>query len=158
MQVRWMIRRDMREILEIERECFPDGPWNEEDFLVHLRQRNCIGMIAESGGQIVGYMVYELHKNSLRLLNFAVAKGCWRSGVGSTLMHKLHGKLSQQRRRYIEVDVIETNDDMHLFLKAMGFTCMGVLRQPWEDNDRDAYAFRYDRETSAVRPEQARSK
>ncbi len=44
-QIRWMIRRDMAEVLRIERESF-EYHWTEEDFLCCLRQRNCIGMVA----------------------------------------------------------------------------------------------------------------
>ena len=40
--VRWMVRRDMPEVLEIEGESF-DFPWSEEDFIRCLRQRDCSG-------------------------------------------------------------------------------------------------------------------
>ena len=44
--IRWMIRRDMPEVLDIENQAF-EFPWTEEDFIRCLRQRNCIGMVAE---------------------------------------------------------------------------------------------------------------
>ena len=44
--IRWMIRRDMSDVLEIENNSF-EFPWFEEDFIRCLRQRNCIGMVAE---------------------------------------------------------------------------------------------------------------
>src|SRR5687768_6635477 len=53
--IRWMIRRDMPEVLSIETQCF-EFPWTEEDFLRCLRQRNCIGMVAEQGEKVVGFM------------------------------------------------------------------------------------------------------
>ena len=68
--IRWMIRRDMPEVLAIEHASF-DFPWCEEEFLRVLRQRNCIGMVAEVGEQVVGFMIYELHKNKLHVLDFA---------------------------------------------------------------------------------------
>ena len=43
--IRWMIRRDMVDVLDIESAAF-EFPWSEEDFIRCLRQRNCIGMIA----------------------------------------------------------------------------------------------------------------
>ena len=64
--IRWMIRRDMPEVLQIEQESF-DYSWTEEDFLRCLRQRNCIGMVAEQGEKVVGFMIYELHKNKLHI-------------------------------------------------------------------------------------------
>ena len=69
--IRWMIRRDMPEVLAIEEQCF-EFPWSEEDFIRCLRQRNCIGMVAEHSERVVGFMIYELHKNRLHILNFAV--------------------------------------------------------------------------------------
>ena len=62
-----MIRRDMPEVLDIEHASF-EFPWSEEDFIRCLRQRNCIGMVAEHGERVVGFMIYELHKTKLHIL------------------------------------------------------------------------------------------
>ena len=71
-QIRWMIRRDMADVLRIERASF-EQEWSEEDFLNCLRQRNCIGMVAEHDNEVVGFMVYGLHKSRLQIMNFSVA-------------------------------------------------------------------------------------
>ena len=91
--IRWMIRRDMAEVLEIENEGF-EFPWSEDDFIRCLRQRNCIGMVAEHEDRVVGFMIYELHKTRLHLLNFAVGKDFRRRGVGAQMLAKLIAKLS----------------------------------------------------------------
>ncbi len=44
--IRWMIRRDMPEVLAIEATSF-EFPWLDDDFVRTLRRRNCIGMVAE---------------------------------------------------------------------------------------------------------------
>src|SRR5262249_56138096 len=80
--IRWMIRRDMPEVLQTEQESF-EFAWTEEDFLRCLRQRNCIGMVAEQGEKVVGFMIYELHKAKPHILNFAVHPGWRRLGVGA---------------------------------------------------------------------------
>ena len=72
LHIRWMIRRDLPTVLEIEESNF-EFPWTEDDFLRCLRQRNCIGMVVELDDEIVGFMIYELHTNRLHILNFAVA-------------------------------------------------------------------------------------
>lgn len=81
-QIRWLIRRDMEDVLRIERSSF-DNPWTDDNFLKCLRQRNCIGMVAEQDFEIVGYMIYELHKSKIHILNFAVDPICRRVGVGT---------------------------------------------------------------------------
>jgi ribosomal-protein-alanine N-acetyltransferase len=75
--IRWMIRRDLAEVQAIENESF-EFAWQEEDFLRCLRQRNCIGMVVEQDDRVVGFMIYELHKTRLHVLNFAVAADCRR--------------------------------------------------------------------------------
>ncbi len=146
-QIRWMIRRDMNEVLEIERDSF-DFHWTEEDFLCCLRQRNCIGMVAEHAGEVVGFMIYELHKTRLHILNFAVAADFCRSGIGTQMIDKLVSKLSQQRRKEIMLEVRETNLSAQLFFQDQGFLAMGVLRDHYDDSQEDAYLMSYRSDTS----------
>lgn len=141
-QIRWLIRRDMPEVLAIEQASF-EYAWTEEDFLSCLRQRNCIGMVAEREGRIVGFMIYELHKQRLRLLNFAVAVDARRGRVGTQMVRRLIDKLSQQRRREIMLEVRETNLAAQLFYKSMGFVALGVLRDRYDDTTEDAYLMRF---------------
>lgn len=79
-QIRWMIRRDMPQVLEIENASFPI-PWTEEEFIDCLSQRNCIGMVAERHERIAGFMIYELQKSKLHVLNFAVHPEFRRQGL-----------------------------------------------------------------------------
>jgi ribosomal-protein-alanine N-acetyltransferase len=53
--IRWMIRRDLPEVLRIENAAFP-FPWSESDFLRCLRQRNTIGMSVEYDDRFVGFL------------------------------------------------------------------------------------------------------
>lgn len=141
-QIRWMIRRDMPEVLEIERQSF-EFAWTEEDFLCCLRQRNCIGMVAECSEQVVGFMLYELLKSQLHILNFAVSRDFHRCGVGRAMVAKLINKLSQQRRQELVLHTRESNLFAQLFFKSQGFTACGVIRKYYEDTDEDAYRMRY---------------
>lgn len=141
-QIRWLIRRDMQDVLAIERACFAH-PWTEEDFLCCLRQRNCIGMVAEQDHRIVGFMIYELHKSKLRILNFASASDVRRQSVGSQMIRRLVDKLSQQRRSEIMVEVRETNLDAQFFFRSQGFRAVCVLRSHYDDTYEDAYVMQY---------------
>lgn len=140
--IRWMIRRDMPEVLHIERESY-DYPWLEEDFLRCLRQRNCIGMVAELGEKVVGFMIYELHKTKLHILNFAVDPDYRRRGVGTQMVAKLISKLSAHRRTSIMLEARESNLSAQLFFRENGFRAVCVLREYFEDTGEDAYAMQY---------------
>src|SRR5437016_1703770 len=125
--IRWMIRRDMPEVLQIEQQSF-EFAWTEEDFLRCLRQRNCIGMVAEHGEKVVGFMIYELHKAKLHILNFAVHAAWRRLAVGSQMVAKLISKLSSHRRTRITLEVRETNLPAQLFFSKQNFRAVKVLR------------------------------
>ncbi len=140
--IRWMIRRDMTEVLDIERESF-EFPWYEEDFIRCLRQRNCIGMVAEHGERVVGFMIYELHKSRLHILNFAVADAFRSRDVGRQMAEKLISKLSSQRRTKISLEVRETNLPAQMFFKQLGFRATSVLRSYYEDSPEDAYLMQF---------------
>ncbi|MEN1679908.1 MAG: ribosomal protein S18-alanine N-acetyltransferase [Planctomycetota bacterium] len=148
-----MIRRDMPEVLGIEQSAF-EFPWLEEDFIRCLRQRNCIGMVAEHGEQVVGFMIYELHKTRLHILNFAVHADSRRRGVGEQMAGKLIGKLSSQRRTQITLEVRETNLAAQLFFKEAGFRATNVLRDFYEDSTEDAYLMRFDHQALAAEANQ----
>ncbi len=149
LQIRWLIRRDMPEVLAIEQESF-DYSWTEEEFLCILRQRNCIGMVAEIDHEIVGFMIYELHKSNLYVLNFAVAKEYRHQGIGTRMVQRLVDKLSLQRRKEILLEVRERNLSAQLFFKSQNFYAVTVLRNHYDDTSEDAYIMRYQLETNAV--------
>jgi [ribosomal protein S18]-alanine N-acetyltransferase len=140
--IRWMIRRDMAEVLEIEQKSF-EFPWSEDDFIRCLRQRNCIGMVAEMDDRVVGFMIYELHKTRLHILNFAVHPDHRSRHVGTQMVEKLVGKLSSQRRNRILLEVRETNLIAQVFFRSAGFRAISVLREFYEDTPEDAYLMEY---------------
>jgi ribosomal-protein-alanine N-acetyltransferase len=140
--IRWMIRRDMQEVLQTEQESF-QVPWTEDDFLHCLRQRNCIGMVAECGDQVVGHVIYELHRNRLHILNLAIHPQHRRHHVGAQIMNKLIGKLSSHRRARITLEIRESNLVAQLFLKALGFVATKVVKNYYEDTGEDAYFMEY---------------
>jgi [ribosomal protein S18]-alanine N-acetyltransferase len=140
--IRWMIRRDMPDVLRIEHGSY-DYPWTEEDFLRCLRQRNCIGMVAEQGERVVGFMIYELHKTKLHILDFAVHPAQQREGIGAQMIQKLASKLSSHRRTAITLEVRETNLAGQQFFRAAGFKATKVLRERFDDTGEDAYLLQY---------------
>ena len=140
--IRWMIRRDMADVLRTEHQSF-EYAWTEDDFLRCLRQRNCIGMVAEHNDRIVGFMIYELHKTRLHVLNFAVAPAYRRSGIGAQMVGKLIGKLSSHRRSKITLAVRERNLPAQVFFRTQDFKAVRVLRNYYEDSGEDAFLMEY---------------
>ena len=127
-----MIRADMKAVLQVEADADVQDHWQEEDFLKQLRQRNSIGMIAERGDKLLGFMVYALEKSHLDVLRFAVAPEAHRTGVGRAMVDKLMGKLSPHRRTRIVFDVPEEVLPLQLFLRRVGLRAVRLLRSTQE--------------------------
>ena len=140
--IRWMIRGDTPAVLNIEAASF-ENPWSEDELTRTLRHREVIGMVAELADEVVGVMIYELHKNRLHVIDFAVAPTARRQGVGSAMVEKMVSKLSQERRNRITLEVRETNLSAQLFFKSQGFRAVRVLRDFYEEDDEDAYLMQY---------------
>jgi ribosomal-protein-alanine N-acetyltransferase len=145
--IRWMIKRDMEEVFAIENLSF-DHPWSEDDFLRCLRQRNCIGMVAEfntgKSWPVLGFMVYELHEKRLDLINFAVHPEWRLGGVATQMAAKLASKvLGSHRRSRIRLHVRESNLPAQLFFKGQGYRAIKIERGYYEDSGEDAYLMQF---------------
>lgn len=139
LQIRWMIRRELPRILTIDAESYLQ-PWDQEDFLNCLRERNCIGMVAATEtGVIAGYMIYEIHKTKLEMVRFAVHPEMRRQGIGRAMLAKLAMKLSQQRTQLL-VSCHERNLTAQKFMRACGMQAVAVNREAYLDGDSE-YVF-----------------
>ena len=140
-EIRWLIRSDMDEVLRIENESFCVNRWSEEEFLACLRQRNCIGVtIVRDYSEVLGFMIYQLSKQKLIILNMAVQPESRRQGYGRMSIERLKDKLHKQRRTSVQAHVTEDNLDAHLFFSKCGFRCEKTERG---DNGRDRLVFAY---------------
>lgn len=136
---RWMIARDMPSVLAIEAASFTD-PWDEAEFKHNLKQRNVISSVAEIGDDVIGFCVYELHKDRIHLTTLAVHPGYRRRSVGEQMLEHLIGKLESHRRKSLTVDVRETNLPAQLWLRACGLLCASVERHGYGAGE-DSYRF-----------------
>ena len=119
-EIRWMLRSDYPKVLDIEWRAY-DDPWTEEDIASWLSKRNCIGLVAEAGGKVCGYVVYTLHKKRLEIVNIAVDPQHEGKGIGSKIIDRLKYKLTvSTNRTEIKIIVSEYNDGVQLFLRRAG--------------------------------------
>lgn len=121
--LRWMIKSDHKRVLDIDNRI--EGGWqkfrSEAELRSILGRRNCIGMVAELDGVVVGFMVYELIGRMLVVTRFAVDFDHRSVGFGNYLLAKLFAKLSRHRhtlRMLVPDDML----DAHLWLSRHGFT------------------------------------
>lgn len=141
--IRWMIRRDLPRVLEIEHQSY-EFPWSERQFLAALRRSRCVGLVVEDGvGQIIGFALYELHRHSLEIIDLAIHSAHRRQKVGTELIDYLKQKMARQRRDRINVFVSEDSLPAQLFLKQAGLRATQVLPQYYDEDQCDAYLMTY---------------
>jgi ribosomal-protein-alanine N-acetyltransferase len=138
-KIRWMIHRDLADVLRIEWASFAE-PADEQELVKCLRQPHSIGMVAEDHeGRILGYMIYELYHSRINLLKIAVSPWERRQGVGRQMLETLSAKLQQQNRNRVQLTIRETHTEAQLFFRRQGYRCVSTLRNSLGDSSEDSY-------------------
>jgi len=119
-ELRWMIKRDLREVVAIDEISFM-LPWSEQYFRERLKFDKALGMVAVAGGKVVGYMVFECWPEHLGLIKISVHPDYRHQGIGTELIKRLKWKLAIHSRKKIitvasSVDLVAIN-----FFTALGF-------------------------------------
>lgn len=122
MKVRWMVRKDLADILEA-------APYlTEHGLLSLLRKHETICLVGEYGDKVICFTVYEPLKTRIKVRYLVVNEKWQTMGFGSLLLARLVGKLSD-RRPVLFVDVDERALGVQLWLKHRGFVATGVNRE-----------------------------
>jgi ribosomal-protein-alanine N-acetyltransferase len=137
---RWMIVRDVPEVLEIDTLSFR-RPWLRSDFHRKLKAHNAFGFVAEFESQIKGYIVYELGTSEIRVVRMAVHPDQRRSGIGEKFISRLISKLddTEKGRSEVIVDVPEECLYAQQLFKKLGFHAVEIIGQHAETFYRMKY-------------------
>ena len=142
-QIRYLVIRDLPQVLAIEQTCF-EFPWTEEEFRQCLQHHpNCLGIVAEHEGRVVGFAIYETPKSRIFITNIAVDPEFQRHNVARQMVQKLVERMIYQRRHKIVIEIRETNLSALLCFRALGFRASTVLKNFYEDQSEDTYVLQY---------------
>lgn len=137
--IRWYIRRDLDDYINIEKECFK-YPWLVNDFLRVFDNRKVSAFTAEYREKVIGYLVFEIRKKYLSIINLAIHPDFQRQGVATELIKNLKTRLSEGRTK-MKAEVADYNLDAHLFFKSQEFKAIKIVPQFFDGTD--AYKFVY---------------
>jgi ribosomal protein S18 acetylase RimI-like enzyme len=133
--LRWLITADLPAVLQIADDCL-GLQWDMEDFQECFRSLDTIGKVVEVQGLVIGFVIYQLDRDSREIIvkSIAVAPDWQRHGVGLSMVQSLDRKLSQGYDR-ISAMVPEGNLSLQLLLRGAGFRAVRVLRRWYGDED-----------------------
>lgn len=118
MTVRAWKYEDILRIAELEKECFPEEPWSFQMLASSFESETFYGVLAEDGGEIVGYGGITVAFDTADIANVAVTEAFRHSGVGSAVLEELLSlaKTKGAQKAFLEVRVSNATA-MALYLK-----------------------------------------
>tara|TARA_R110000751_G_scaffold86486_6_gene172154 strand:+ start:278 stop:784 length:507 start_codon:yes stop_codon:yes gene_type:complete len=131
--IRWMRRKDVSTVADIERNCFEDN-WDEQSIIEMLNDKTTIIKVASLDNHIRGYNFYMPTKECFQILNIAVEPGYRRKSVGAFMVADMF-KNSNHFKRNIDAWVCERKIDVLLFLKKHGFKPLMLVEDLFATGD-----------------------
>ncbi len=151
--VRWLQRKDLEAITEIERQSFSE-PSSEDELLRELSKDRTGGIVFERNGKVIGFLIYSAYYRSFHIENIAVHPGARRQGIARKMFEKLEYDLHHENseRHYVTAIVRESNSGARAFLKELRWQEPLPLKNYFPGSQEAAYALvktRYRRDIPA---------
>lgn len=134
-EIREMTEADIKEVLEIEKDVFPE-PWAYGVFYTHFLSDSCITVVALLSGNIVGYLIGCQEDSKFHLRNIAVSRMYWRKGFGTKLLSYLLERLKENPKIhscYLEHRI--SNEASFELYKSSGFTYLGIKKDYYKKGE-----------------------
>lgn len=119
MEIRAWKYRDILRVSEIELECFPTEHWSYQMLASSFETDAFHGVLAEDGGEIIGYGGITVAADTADVANIAVTEPFRRGGVGTKIVKELVKIAEKNGAKKIFLEVRVSNAEaMRLYLKC----------------------------------------
>jgi len=140
--VREAVPRDLGAIDDIEQSSFssPWGfeKWGEDHYSKELAKEISMFLVAEWGGEVIGYTCGRAVVDEGHILKLAVSPEWRRRGIGRMLMDSIMTKLYERGSRLFWLEVRKSNAPARHFYNSLGFGLYGVRKGYYTDTREDA--------------------
>ena len=131
-------REDLAAVDRIERASFGD-PWPRASLRDELQPDGLRQpLVAERGGDVVGYLMAWRAGNELHILNLAVAPEARRGGAGTALLAAALAAAAEDGLTVATLEVRVGNAPARAFYARHGFAVVGRRARYYSDNGEDA--------------------
>lgn len=132
--IRDMVRSDVTAVARLEREVFPQ-PWSESLFRDELDQPNRTYIVAESGGELLGYAGLLIVDEDAHITTIAVAESGRGRRLGSRMLLALLQRSRRRGARHMTLEVRASNRDARRLYERFGFSVVGKRKNYYRDED-----------------------
>lgn len=136
MQIEYMDKTHLPEVMEIDRACFPE-PWSEKSFVDEMENDNTAYFVAKED-RVLGYAGIWCVFENADITNIAVSPDFRRQGVGEKLLLALVTEAKLRGADNIRLEVRANNTAAIMLYEKCGFSKIGVRKKYYSDNGEDA--------------------
>ena len=136
-KVRQMRNGDLPQVLVIETSS-SNTPWTRAMFQSELGRPGTIDLVADQGGDVVGFIMVSRYADVWHVLNVCVRHGRRGQGIGGRLLEELFERAGGKPHLGFTLEVRVSNEAaIHLY-RRKGFLDHGIRPGYYSDNGEDA--------------------
>lgn len=137
LKVREMRRGDVPQVMVIE-SASSATPWTRAMFLAELGRPGTIDLVADRGGDVLGYIMVSRYADVWHILNVVVREAHRGQGIGGRLLDELFERAAGRPHLGFTLEVRVSNAHaIHLY-RRKGFLDHGIRPGYYSDNGEDA--------------------
>lgn len=131
----------MDAIAQLEKVCFSD-PWSIHSIRYELTNPLSYWLVAESDGQVVGYVGSQSVIDEADMMNIAVSPDFRRMGIAREMVCRLIDVLKLRQVHSLTLEVRMSNESAIALYEQMGFEVVGVRPNYYHNPKEDAKIMR----------------
>lgn len=141
MRIRKLVLEDAPAIAELEKRCFSD-PWSEKSIASEVHNPLAYWLVAEEGGEILGYIGSQSVLDAADVMNLAVSPEHRRKGFGEKLIKALTRHLQENGVIALLLEVRVSNAPAISLYEKLGFVQVGRRPRYYTNPREDALILR----------------
>lgn len=136
-RVRQMRPADVSQVVVIEN-ASSATPWSRAMFLSELGRPGTIDLVAEQGGDVLGYIMVSRYADVWHILNLCVRQQQRGQGLGGRMLDELFTRAGGKPHLGFTLEVRVSNDVAIRLYRRKGFLDHGIRPGYYSDNGEDA--------------------
>ncbi|MGH9453968.1 MAG: ribosomal protein S18-alanine N-acetyltransferase [Terriglobia bacterium] len=144
--IRSLDRKDIPQILEIQKQNPSAAQWKEADYDSLFSQPGRVALAAteasageRQAGAILGFAIFRQVVDEAELLNLAVEPSCQRRGIGRDLLREGMRQLVQAQAQFLFLEVRGSNQAALALYASMGFERLSLRPAYYQNPCEDGY-------------------
>ncbi len=125
-------------VISISEQSPEAANWSKESYVDFSQQIGSLALVAETDGNLSGFLIGRLTGDQAEILNLAVSANQRRRGNGHALLASALAEFALQGAQSVYLEVRQSNTAAIAFYEAHGFSKSGLRKCYYRDPDEPA--------------------